>query len=253
MKTILTVLFSVSVAVALLGLGWIGGFIYESSQAPPPEVQVVTVEVPVERIVTQEVERVVEVVVTPTPLPTPEQAPPPLPTTSPAALPAPSSTPESAPESACVDAAWVVRQPVSNIGDETLNVEGQGKKLHFRIRNIGTCAWVDYVLTSGGVFPDIPVPPTWPGEVADIEYNAVIYSDVEARFVLQPPMTAYGLSEPLMVQNSASPGVGLESIYYKAEVEEYSNVPYIPLWLGRQAEKIICGPNGCRKSKNRYQ
>jgi len=231
----------------------VGSYYVGSTQAPIPEAQVITVEVPVERVVTQEVEKVVEVVVTATPTAPPVQASPPAPAAPPAALPAPPSTPEGAPESACVDAAWVVRQPVSNIGDETLNVEGQGKKLHFRIRNIGTCAWVDYVLTSGGVFPDIPVPPTWPGEVADIEYNAVIYSDVEARFVLQPPMTAYGLSEPLMVQNSASPGVGLESIYYKAEVEEYSNVPYIPLWLGRQAEKIICGPNGCRKSKNRYQ
>ena len=222
----------------------VGSYYVGSTQAPIPEAQVITVEVPVEKVV--------EVVVTPTPLPT--QAPPPVPTPEPvASQPAQPTQPAQLAQPDCVDAAWVVRQPVSNIGDETLNVEGQGKKLHFRIRNIGTCAWVDYVLTSGGVFPDIPVPPTWPGEVADIEYNAVIYSDVEARFVLQPPMTAYGLSEPLKVQNSASPGVGLESIYYKAEVEEYSNVPYIPLWLGRQAEKILCGPNGCRKNKNRYQ
>jgi len=208
MKTILTVLFSVSVAVALLGLGWIGGFIYESSQAPPPEVQVITVEVPKEVIKTVEVETVVEVMVTPTPTAPPvETAPPPTPTPPPVA-----TQPAQLAQPACVDKAWVVSQPVSNLQAAALE-KGQGKRLRFRIRNDGDCIWEGYVLSSDGVLPDIVMPLTYPGEIADFYYDFVVYTPFEARFHIQPPEEAM-----LLLGNSASPGVGLETIYYRLDV-----------------------------------
>jgi len=211
MKTILTVLFSLSAAVALLGLGWIGGYLYESSQTLPPEVKVITVEVPVERIVTQEVEKVVEVVVTPTPAPT--QAPPPTPTPEPvvAQLTQPVQQVQQV-QQACVDKAWVVSQPISDLQAAALEV-GQGKRLRFRIRNDGDCIWEGYVLSSDGVLPDIPMPLTYPGEIADFSYDFVVYTPFEARFHIQPTEEAM-----LLLANSASPGVGLETIYYRLDV-----------------------------------
>jgi len=217
MKTILTVLFSLSAAVALLGLGWIGGYLYESSQTLPPEVKVITVEVPVERIVTQEVEKVVEVVVTPTPAPT--QAPPPTPTPEPvvAQLTQPVQQVQQV-QQACVDKAWVVSQPISDLQAAALE-KGKGKHLRFRIRNEGTCVWDGYVLSNYGVtpgipvLPDIPMPLTYPGEIADFSYDFVVYTPFEAHFYIQPPEEMM-----LLLANSASPGVGLETIYYRLDV-----------------------------------
>ena len=158
--------------VTLVLVAVCAGLIVYTTYLPQPEVQVITVEVPVERIVTQEVEKVVEVVVTPTPAPT--QAPPPTPTPEPVAaqLTQPVQQVQQV-QQACVDKAWVVSQPISDLQAAALEV-GQGKRLRFRIRNDGDCIWEGYVLSSDGVLPDIPMPLTYPGEIADFSYDFVV-------------------------------------------------------------------------------
>lgn len=210
MKTILTVLFSVSMGVALLGLGWIGGYVVGVTQPiPTPEIQVVTVEVQqppliVDRYVTVPVTvtQIVEVLVTPTPAPVLAITAPPEPVvTEEAALP-------------CYDAAWVLTQPRSDLQAGALE-KGKGKRLTFRIRNEGTCVWDGYVLSSDGVFPDIQIPYTQPGEVAEFWYDFTAYQPLEARFYIVPTTT----EGALLLGNSASPGAGLETMYYRLDVK----------------------------------
>ena len=208
------------IILSFLGLFTLGlvavcaGLIVYTTYLPQPEVQVVTVEVPVERIVTQEVEKVVEVVVTPTPAPT--QALPPTPTPEPVV--AQLTQPTQPAQLACTDKAWVVSQPISDLQAAALE-KGKGKHLRFRIRNEGTCVWDGYVLSNYGVapgipvLPDIPMPLTYPGEIADFSYDFVVYTPFEAHFYIQPPEEMM-----LLLANSASPGVGLETIYYRLDV-----------------------------------
>jgi len=234
MKTYQWVLLTLSGFAALvlvIGASTLFGYFYsESSYQPEIIVKTVLVDNPVEVMVTKEVVVTKEVIVTATPVPT--EVVQTTPTSEPLAV--------YPTEFACEDAAWVVMQPTSNLSTNGMKV-GQIKRLHFQLRNEGTCTWDGYVLSSGGILPDIPVPYTMPGETADVLYDFQIYKPIIARWVLQPPMTAYGLSEPLMVQNSASPGVGLETIYYELEI-----MPDVKYPFG-------CGPYGCRSGSWRYK
>ena len=194
---------------------------YYSTASLEPEVIVRTVEVekPFEVVVTKEV--IKEVVVTPTP----EVVATPLavyPTEEPATL--------------CNDAAWVVLQPNSDV----LKI-GQIARLHFRIRNDGDCIWDGYVLSSDGALPDIEIPLTYPGEIADVVYDFSVTNSFEVRWNLKSPTVGYGMSEPLLFSNSASPGIGLETIFYKVEAKE-------------KKFNILCGPFGCKLNRNfRYR
>lgn len=212
----------------VMGASSLFGYFYsETTYQPEVIVETVVVDNTVEVVVTKEV--IKEVMVTATPMPQ--------------EVAAPTATPEPLAvyptEAMCEDAAWVVMQPRSDIDGNAMKV-GTISRLHFRIRNEGTCIWDGYVLSSDGALPDIPVPLTYPGEIADVVYDFNAYSHIEVRWVLQPPMTAYGLSEPLMFANSASPGVELETIYYELDI-----APNVP--------KYLCGPNGCRAGNWRYR
>ena len=131
-------------------------------------------------------------------------------------------------------------QPVSNIAYDELRI-GAIKRLHFQIENTGTCIWEGYVLSSNGVVDDIPVPTTYPGEVADVIYDFYVEGPIEARWFLQPPVSElYGIASPLLVSNSASPGIGLETIYYKLETKPKKQlIPYFMF--------------DCKPGENRYK
>lgn len=228
MKTyqwILVAVFGFFTLALVAGASVMAGYYY-STASLEPEVIVKTVEVekPFEVVVTKEV--IKEVVVTPTPKVVPTATPEPL-----AAV-----YPTEEPISLCNDAAWVVLQPNS----DRLKI-GQIARLHFRIRNTGDCIWDGYVLSSDGALPDIEIPLTYPGEIADIVYDFPVTNSFEVRWHLQAPMTGYGLSEPLLVSNSASPGIGLETIFYKVDAKE-------------KKFNILCGPFGCKLNRNfRYR
>lgn len=229
MKDITTVLISLVMGVCLIALG--GGFVglvWYTFPPQPPEVQVQTEYIERQVIVTQvvEVERVVTQIVQPTPLPP----------TQPAMIQMPTATPEPV-LIACTNVAWVVSQPKSDLQAGAMKA-GTIKRLRFRLRNEGTCTWDNYVLTSAGVLPDMPVPYTLPGEIAEIVYDFQVYRSLEARFVLQPP-TISGL---FGVMNAASPGVGEEPIYYRLDVYAGSTTIQIPSALG--GGTISCGPGG---------
>lgn len=224
----LTGLIGLSMMLILVALGYVSGYQIALSRTTPQVIThdvVVTQEVPVEVIKTVEV--VKEVLVTPTPevysVPTGSQ---PIVTDIVQITPSPTETP-------CIDSAWVKMQPISDLEAGALKI-GTIKRLHFRILNDGTCIWNDYKLTSGGVLPDIPIPYTQPGEIADIQYDFQVYNPLEARFVVQPPTRqTFGLS------NSASPGVGLEPMYYRLDTYQKTSAIEVPYGYS-----LSCGPFG---------
>jgi hypothetical protein len=130
-------------------------------------------------------------------------------------------------EEPCTNVAWVVSQPFDDAQGSAMEY-GRISRLNFRLRNDGTCIWSGYVLTSGGVLPDIPIPFTMPGEIATFHYDFYAYNSLVARFVLQPPDG--GL---FMTLNSAGPQPGEEEIFYRLEV--YKKPPILvlpPGWPG---------------------
>jgi hypothetical protein len=183
---------------------------------------VVEQQVPFEVIKTVEVEVIKEVVVEVTPIPQVLEI---------------TAPPPTAEQPACTNIAWVVSQPKSDLQAGALEI-GRGKRLIFRLRNEGTCTWDGYLLTSAGVFPDLEVPYTEPGQTATIEYTFQVYKSLVARFMLQAP-TMSGL---FGLMNSASPGVGEESIYYRLDVYKGSTIIQIPPELG--GGTLECGPGG---------
>jgi hypothetical protein len=222
------------ILIALLLACIVGGGValyYETQPAEPaPE------PVEVERLVIQE--RLVTVVVTNTVIiQATQSAPVDLPSPIGAVVvempaPIPSVTPEPVLLS-CTNMAWIVSQPVSDLQAAALEV-GRLKRLRWSIRNEGTCIWDGYVLTSGGVFPDLPIPLTYPGQVAELEYTFAVRRSLEARFYLQPPTIEIGL---FGVGNSVSPGGGM---YYRLDVYQGRNVIQIPEALG--GGTICTGP-----------
>ena len=225
---ILTYLLTALMGASLLCIGTIGGYLVFSTQpTPPPEVQIVTVEVPY--VVEQEVVKTVEVTVVKTVVMTPEVQVTPAPVLAVTAPPEPVETEPAAPP--CYDAAWVLTQPRSDLQASALE-KGKGKRLTFRIRNEGSCVWDGYVLSSDGVFPDIPMPYTLPGEVAEFYYDFTAYQPLEARFYIVPTTT----EGALLLGNSASPGVGLEPMYYRLDLKQ-------PAWSGYGGQ-LICDNGG---------
>jgi hypothetical protein len=233
MKNPLVIIFlSLMMGTFLICLGgsFVGAVWYTQ---PTPAAEVQTEYVDREIIVTKEVERIVtqivevEKIVTQAPIQM--EAPIAMPTFTPTAEPI---------QIICTNVAWVVSQPISNLQGDALKI-GTLKRLRFRIRNMGTCIWREgYVLTSSGVFPDLPVPYTEPGQEAYIEYTFKVYKSLEARFVLQPgtPSGIFG------VLNSPSPGVGEEAMYYRLDVYKGKTIIQIPEVLGGGTIECV-GPN----------
>ena len=213
--------------IALLILCAVAGgfavYAYETSQ-PVPTAQIIEVPqfVEVEKVVEVkkivEVIKTVEVVATAT-LPAPVIG---LPPATEELVQVIASTAEP-----CTNVAWVVSQPFDDAQGSAMEY-GRISRLNFRLRNDGTCIWSGYVLTSGGVLPDIPIPFTMPGEIATFHYDFYAYNSLVARFVLQPPDG--GL---FMTLNSAGPQPGEEEIFYRLEV--YKKPPKFvlpPGWSG---------------------
>jgi len=218
-NTIITVFLSMAMAGCLLLIGAATvGVVWYTWPTSSPEVQyqerVVEAPVEVERVITQ----VIEKIVTATPAPEALQYP-----IENALLPTSTATPTEIPSPPCTNIAWVVSQPVSDLQAGALEI-GRIKRLHFIIRNEGSCPWDGYVLTSAGVLPDIPIPFTPPGGLADFSIDITVSRSFIARFAL---MAANG--DLFGVLNTTSPDM---IIYYRLDAYTGKNVIQVPPALG---------------------
>jgi hypothetical protein len=218
------------ILIALFLACLVGGgvaFYYETRPTQPaPEAIEVERLVIQDRVITVVVKDTIVILATPAPVEQPSQPTGAVVVEAPAPLL--TATPEPIQAPACVDAAWIVSQPVSDLQGSALEV-GKLKRLRWSIRNEGSCIWDGYVLTSNGVFPDLLIPLTYPGEVAEIEYTFTVRQSLEARFYLMPPISTMASRGLFGVGNSVSPGGGM---YYRLDTYQGRNVIQVPEALG---------------------
>jgi len=204
----------------LFGFGAMGAVVvYETQpEATQPAAQIIEQPVYMDRVVTVIVTETVIIQATAMPLALemPLQA-------SEAAMEYPAPPTASPEPEKCTNIAWVISQPISDMQGSAIEI-GRIKRLHFVIGNEGTCPWDGYVLTSAGVLPDIPIPFTPPGGVADFSVDMRVSRSLIARFAL---MTAGG--DLFGVLNTTSPDM---IIYYRLDVYRGKNVIQVPEALG---------------------